>query len=129
MIRRREAIYIRSGIIGKVQSGKWTADRAEAVAKRLGVGPLASVPHAFMYDPMREEFWTMPMAVAWIAWRTEDAVRDAWDEYRKNAGIGISKNPGAGLKVPSRVASSSRRGRRLQFTCLCSGRLLRSRHA
>ncbi|MER9142038.1 hypothetical protein NKH92_05020 [Mesorhizobium sp. M0871] len=26
----------------------------------------------------------MPMAVAWIASRTEDAVRDAWDVYREN---------------------------------------------
>jgi hypothetical protein len=84
MIQRRDAVYIRSDIIGKAQGGKWTPDRAEAVAKRLDAGPLASLPYAFMYDPMRQQLWTMPMAVAWIAWRTEDAVRDSWDEYRKN---------------------------------------------
>jgi hypothetical protein len=32
---------------------------------------------------MREPFWTLPMAVAWIAYRTQDAVRNWWDEYRK----------------------------------------------
>ncbi|MER9528550.1 hypothetical protein NKI89_01880 [Mesorhizobium sp. M0309] len=80
----RDALYVVGDIIGKAQRGTWTPRRAEAVANRLGVGPLARTPSTLMYDPLTEAFWTMPMAVAWIAWRTSDAVRDAWNSYREN---------------------------------------------
>ena len=56
---------------------------AESEAKRLGMEPLASAPDPNDYDPMREPFWTLPMAVAWIAHRTQEAVRNWWDDYRK----------------------------------------------
>ena len=74
----------RDDLITKVQRGEILppAD-AESEVKRLGLGPLASEPDANDYDPMRESFWTLPMAVAWIAYRTQDAVRNWWDDYRK----------------------------------------------
>jgi hypothetical protein len=56
---------------------------AETRAERLGLEPLSSSPDPNDYDPMREPFWTLPMAVAWIAYRAQDAVRSWWDEYRK----------------------------------------------
>ena len=66
-----------------VQHGEMTPADAESEAKRLGLGPFASEPDPNDYSPMREPFWTLPMTVAWIAYRTEDAVRNWWDEYRK----------------------------------------------
>lgn len=73
----------RDDLITMVQRGQMIPADAESVAKRLGLGPLASEPDPNNYDPMREPFWTLPMAVAWIAYRTQDAVRNWWDEYRK----------------------------------------------
>lgn len=35
------------------------------------------------FDPNQEIFWTLPMAIAWIAWRDPAKVRDQWDQYRK----------------------------------------------
>jgi hypothetical protein len=31
---------------------------------------------------MKEEQWTLPMAAAWIAFRTPEAVREWWNSYR-----------------------------------------------
>jgi hypothetical protein len=33
-------------------------------------------------DPMEAEYWTFPMVVAWIGWRTRDAVSANCDPYR-----------------------------------------------
>ncbi|MGH9553226.1 MAG: hypothetical protein ACRD3W_27850, partial [Terriglobales bacterium] len=64
-----------------------TPNNAESEAKRLGLGPLASESNPNDYDPMGEPFWSLPMAVAWIAYRTQDAVRNWWDEYRKEFSV------------------------------------------
>ena len=69
----------RDDLITMVQRGQMIPADAESVAKRLGLGPLASEPDPNNYDPMREPFWTLPMAVAWIAYRTQDAVRNWWE--------------------------------------------------
>ena len=66
-----------------VQHGEITPAYAESQAQQLGFGALASEPDPNDYDPMREPFWTLPMAVAWIAYRTPDAVRNWWGEYRQ----------------------------------------------
>ena len=72
-----------------VQRGEISPADAESEAKRLGLDTLASEPDPNDYDPMREPFWTLPMAVAWIAYRTQDAVRNWWEEYRKQFSIWI----------------------------------------
>jgi Resolvase, N terminal domain len=59
-----------------------TPDEAEAQASLLGLEKLASTPDPLQFDPMREAWWTLPMAVAWIAWRSPDRVRECWDHYR-----------------------------------------------
>ena len=74
---------IRDNLITLVQRGEVTPADAESQAKQLGLDPLASEPDPIDYDPMREPFWTLPMAVAWIAYRTQEAVRNWWDEYRR----------------------------------------------
>jgi len=59
-----------------------TPDQAEAEVVRLGLEPFASEPDPACFDPLRETFWTPVMAVAWIAWRTLEAVREWWNAYR-----------------------------------------------
>ena len=73
----------RDDLITMVQRGELAPADAESEARRLGLGPLTSERNPDYYDPMREPFWTLPMAVAWIAFRTQEAVRNWWDEYRK----------------------------------------------
>jgi hypothetical protein len=73
----------RDDLITSVQRGETTPADAEAEANRLGLGPFESEPDPNSYEPFREPFWTLPMAVAWIAYRIPDAVRNWWEDYRK----------------------------------------------
>jgi hypothetical protein len=59
-----------------------TPAEAEAEASRLGLPKLAKKPDPAEFDPMKEPSWTLIMALAWIMWRTPDAVRNHWDAYR-----------------------------------------------
>ncbi len=70
-------------LLDDVLHGRKSPEQAEAEAAGLALGPLAVRPDAVGFDPMREESWTMPMAVAWIASRSIDAVREQWDAYRR----------------------------------------------
>ena len=72
----------RNDLIGKVQDGELSPEEADAEAVRLGLRPLASVPADDALDPMMLETWTLPMAIAWIAWRSPAAVRAWWGAYR-----------------------------------------------
>jgi hypothetical protein len=73
---------VRNDIIDKVQRGEWTPEQAEAETARLGIKPFASEPEPAAFDPMCEAWWSLPMAIAWIAWRSPDKVREFWDAYR-----------------------------------------------
>jgi hypothetical protein len=75
-------LSVRDDIIDKVRRGEMTPAQAEAEAVRLDVKPFAIVPEPARFDPFREPWWTLPMAVAWIAWRSTDRVREFWDPYR-----------------------------------------------
>jgi hypothetical protein len=77
----------RDGLIDDVMRGRLTPDQAEAEARRLGLEPLASEPDKGAFDPMKEADWTLPMAAAWIAYRTPAAVRDWWDKYRQECWV------------------------------------------
>ncbi len=72
----------RDWLIEEVMCGRLTPNEAEAQALTAGIEPLATCPDPALFDPMQESFWTFTMAVAWIAWRTENAVREAWRKYR-----------------------------------------------
>jgi hypothetical protein len=71
----------RDEIIDDVAYGRLTPEAAEAEAARLGLEPFERTPDPAEFDPMAEVNWTLPMAMAWIAQRTPEAVRDAWDKY------------------------------------------------
>ena len=75
---------MRDELIGRVNHGRLTPEEAEVEAKRLGLGSFARDPNPDDFDPLAEVNWTLPMAVAWISFRTVDAVREAWAAYREN---------------------------------------------
>jgi hypothetical protein len=53
-------------------------------------------------DPMTEPWWTLPMAISWIIWRTPDRVRTAWrkydEEFRDLNRLPDGTRPGTGLR-------------------------------
>jgi hypothetical protein len=73
---------LRDELVDALQHGRTTPNEAEARLKDLGLAPLAPEPDPTDYDPMYEVWWTLPMAVAWIAWRTSTVVARASDAFR-----------------------------------------------
>jgi hypothetical protein len=74
----------RDEIADAVQRGRMTPNEAEAKLKELGLPPLAPQPDPVDFDAMAERWWTLPMAVAWIAWRRLDEVVRASDAFRSH---------------------------------------------
>jgi hypothetical protein len=72
----------RDTLIDDVKYGRLTPDQAEAEAARRALPPLAHDPDPVNFNSMKEPYWTLPMAAAWIAFRTPDAVREWWDKFR-----------------------------------------------
>jgi len=71
----------RQRLLEAVRTGELTPNAAEAEAERLGIGPLLAHPDPADFDPMEQDRWTLPMTIAWIVWRTPEAVREHWDAY------------------------------------------------
>lgn len=69
-------------LIDRVRRGQMTPIDAEDEATRLGCGPLATKPSPIEFDPDRMPWWSVPMAVAWIAWRTTASVQEHCAEFR-----------------------------------------------
>lgn len=72
----------RDDLIEHVKYGRMSPDEAEAEAARFGLERLASSPEPRKYNPMGEAWWTLPMTVAWIAWRDPLEVLRCYDPYR-----------------------------------------------
>jgi hypothetical protein len=64
-----------------VNKGIWTIEQAEDWARENGYefSRKHDVTH---FDPLTQIYWSMPMALAWIAWRDPDKVRRVWPDYR-----------------------------------------------
>lgn len=90
----------RDEIIEKARTGDLTPEQAEGEAERLKCGPLAYEPPPGSFDPMPEEFWSLAMAVAWIAYRTPAAVREWWDAYRAECWDWIHRKARLGFDGP-----------------------------
>lgn len=73
----------RDELFDQLKYGKIDPATAEAEARRLGLDPLQPVVDLSRFDPAREVQWTLPMAVAWIAYRSLDNVRNSWNAYRE----------------------------------------------
>lgn len=80
-VHQNRRLWNRMRLIGMVGEGKLTRWQAERAARRLNWKPLASKPRDEHFDPLCQKEWTLPMAGAWIAWRSVDQVRVWWDEY------------------------------------------------
>src|SRR6516162_8545233 len=68
-------------LIDRVRRGELTPEDAEQEAERHGFGPLATKPPPTEFDPDKMHWWSLPMAVAWIAWRNSASVREHYAEY------------------------------------------------
>jgi len=88
----------RDDLIDDVQNGRMSPEAAEEEAARLGLPPLARVPDPASYNPMGETWWTLVMAIAWIAWRSPRKVCKFWDTYRRECWDwhcrGVRQGPG-----------------------------------
>jgi hypothetical protein len=71
-------------LIDKVRRGQLTPKEAEAEAEAKGFGPIAETADPEQFDPLRMPWWTLPMAVAWIAWRDAALVQQHCADYRKH---------------------------------------------
>jgi len=72
---------LRNALLDDVLRGRKTPDEAEEIAKQKGLTPFARKPSGL--NPMNEVSWSLAMTVAWIVWRTPDAVMENWAEYRE----------------------------------------------
>jgi len=70
-------------LIDRVRRGSLSPEEAETEAAKQGFGPLATVPDPLEFDPDEMAWWSLPMAVAWIAWRDASSVRENCAEYRE----------------------------------------------
>lgn len=71
----------RHQILKRVKADRLSPSEAEDLARDQGIGPLASLLGGGL-DPMNLSDWTLAMAIAWIAGRSPDAVKDACNDYR-----------------------------------------------
>ncbi|MDN4986566.1 hypothetical protein QY049_25740 [Bradyrhizobium sp. WYCCWR 13022] len=74
----------RDVLLDLVRRGRFSPDEAEREAIRRGIGPLASKPDPISFDPDEMPWWSLPMALAWIAWRNAGSVREHCAEFREN---------------------------------------------
>jgi hypothetical protein len=56
-------------------------DQLSEPVKRIKTFVAYTAPEPGRFDPMKEPFWTLPMALAWIIWRSPDWVRTQWEHY------------------------------------------------
>jgi hypothetical protein len=82
-----QKVKSREDLFDELKFDRATPDEAEAEAARRGWAPLAPEPDIAKFDPMAEQQWTFPMAMAWIAMRSVEAVRQVWNEYRKECPV------------------------------------------
>ncbi|MEC5383070.1 hypothetical protein VSX64_19765 [Aurantimonas sp. C2-6-R+9] len=66
----------------RAKLGEITGEEADAEAIRLGLGSLSRQPGADDYRPEAQTHWTLPMAVAWIAYLDLNEVREWSALYR-----------------------------------------------
>jgi hypothetical protein len=70
-------------LITQVNYGELTPQQAELEVGLSGLEPFEFRPDPPDFDPMKETTWSLVMALAWIMWRTPDAVREMWNRYRQ----------------------------------------------
>jgi hypothetical protein len=71
-------------LIDRVQRGALSPEQAEAEAAQQGFGPLAEEADPREFNPLRMSYWSLPMAIAWIAWRDIELVQKQCNQYREH---------------------------------------------
>jgi len=71
----------RNRILSRVRQGRLSPKQAEGWTKKRGEDSFET-PRTSLYDPMSLANWTLAMVTAWIIWRTPDAVRESWSDFR-----------------------------------------------
>src|SRR5262245_36121248 len=72
----------RDSLFDAVRYGKMTPEEAVNLAKLYGLPPLAPQPNRADYKALEQGWWSLPMTIAWIAWRSPAEVAEVWDAYR-----------------------------------------------
>ena len=75
--------WVRDYLFEELRYGRVSLDDARARANEVGIDSLEGNPGPNDFNPMEETYWTLAMAVAWIAWRRPVKVRDHWNKYRE----------------------------------------------
>ncbi len=71
----------REQLIQAVEDGKMRREEAEEKALAIGLGSLLPSHPVEDFDPMKQERWSLLMALVWVLVRNSDAVRNSWNEY------------------------------------------------
>ena len=71
----------RDELLELIRTCKITPAEGEAKAALRGLEPLNPPPDPAHFNPASLDDWTFVMAIAWIAGRTLDKVREYWDDY------------------------------------------------
>lgn len=71
-----EAQELRDDLFRRAGTGEMTGEEADAEAERLGLDRLSTTPDPEQFNPKRLTHWTLPMAMAWIAYRDLAIVRE-----------------------------------------------------
>lgn len=72
----------RDELIERAKLGEISGEAADAEAIWLGLGSLSHTPGPEKFRPEAEPYWTIPMAVAWIAYLDLDEVREWYPPFR-----------------------------------------------
>jgi hypothetical protein len=72
-------------LITQARYGEITPKQAEAEAAANGLEPFERTPDLPQFDPKLESRWSIVMALAWIAWRDFESVRNQIPEFRAEA--------------------------------------------
>jgi hypothetical protein len=56
-------------LIDQVRRGTITPEEANDSAAKQSFGPIATTPDPLEFDPEQIPWWSLPMPLAWIAWR------------------------------------------------------------
>lgn len=79
----------RDEAIDLARYGHISKDDAEAAAASNGWRPFEYRPPLPQFDPSLESRWSLIMAIAWIAWRDLDLVRENWAAFRAESTMWI----------------------------------------
>lgn len=78
-------LEMRLEIQGLVRSAQITPEDAEDWLREwpheVPEDPFRFEPDPTKFDPLRETYWSLGMATAWVLWRSMDAVREEWEDF------------------------------------------------